>query len=157
MSEATHLSSLAMIDAIHDFNNIAKKYYDIIIESLPGYVEYLRDEDDALKYVHADGKMSPLSITSPNESFRQLGGSNRKGVFILCDASFCVPLAVHLSKNTIGTFALIRNREERNDCGSNVSDETLTMNRILLAEEMLEVDDEHGIDYTRYNFNDTVK
>jgi hypothetical protein len=31
MSEATHLSSLAMIDAIHDFNNIAKKYYDIII------------------------------------------------------------------------------------------------------------------------------
>ena len=138
MTEARHISSLAMLDSIHDFKNIATSYYNILSESLPGSIDYIPTEPKAFEYVskRSSNTLSVLS-TIANDAFIQLGGTPRRPVAILCDASMCVKFLVDtLSKNTIGKVIVVRNREVKNDAGTNCNDTKLTNEGILIAKDI---------------------
>jgi hypothetical protein len=111
------LSSLAYADALHDFKNVAKIYKNKIINSLPGLVHQISDEETLIKMAKIRfGEFKPLDVSSPDGAYNQLS-KKRKPFGILSDALFGKPLVDLLAKNTIGHYYLINNIENRNDPG----------------------------------------
>ncbi len=136
MSEATHLSSLAMRDSIHDFKDVATQLYHIIAESLPGDIEEIKTDKEALDYVfiRSQNTFEILDVSTPNTAFRQLGGDSNKPIAILCDASMCADFVKSkLINNTIGKVIVLRNREETNDGGTNCTNDTFRKSKVPIA------------------------
>lgn len=131
MKESQVLSSLAMVDARHDFDEVATQFYSLLQESLPGPVEFLHDEDDALEFASRISGRSlveiPYNDKTPENNdfdaiFTELGGSSSQLIAILCDASMCADFVRRLTKNSKGRVYYVQNREQENDGGTNITD-----------------------------------
>jgi hypothetical protein len=110
------LTSLAYLDAVHDFGNIAEIYSSDLLDSLPGYKITIKDEEEALDNASDFAEtLSYLEGSTPNQLFVALGGSSTSPVAIICDASFCVDLIDILKTNNIGKLYFVKNRETEND------------------------------------------
>ncbi len=103
MSLADIVSTLAVADAIHDFDRAAKSLMWLIQEEA------------------TDNKFTNIGVTSADAIFRKLGGTATTPIGILCDASFCSNFVKHLMTNKVGKVYIIKNREGDNDQGTNPS------------------------------------
>jgi hypothetical protein len=75
MSSADIISTLAVADAIHDFDRAAKSLLWLIQENLPGFVEKLLTEEKSIPYIeNVTGKQfTDITATSADAIFRKLG------------------------------------------------------------------------------------
>lgn len=112
------LSSLAFLDAKHDFQDYAEMYRSSILDSLPGAIVDIKDEEQALmEAAEYSESLQCVEASRPNEVFQLLGGSPSRPVGIVCDALFCGDIITILKQNTIGQVYYILNREVLNDPG----------------------------------------
>lgn len=121
MSSADIISTLAVADAIHDFDRAAKSLLWLIQENLPGFVHKLLAEEESIQYVEeiTGRQFENIHAISADAIFRKLGGTATTPIGIVCDASFCSDFVKHLITNKIGKVYIIKNREGSNDQGTN--------------------------------------
>lgn len=115
------LASLAYLDAIHDFGDVARTFKPDIAASLPGEITELTDEEEALdKAATYSETLAHIDTEIPDEIFQNLGGTSTRPVAIVCDSSFCAKLITSLQRNTIGQVYYVVNREILTDPGTNM-------------------------------------
>ncbi len=115
------ITSLAYLDAIHDFKGLAKTHKNTIQESLPGFIHILNENtilDETSTYAENVSNIY-FETSTPDEIFVALGGSVTTPIAIVCDASFCSNMIRKLETNKIGKVYFIVNREIIMDAGTN--------------------------------------
>lgn len=114
------LTSLAFLDAKHDFGDYAYMFGDVLRASLPGTALEIGNEEAAINAAaeYAES-LENINGYTPNTLFTSLGGSETRPIAIVCDAAFCSDIIDMLAMNTIGKVYFVINREVMNDPGNN--------------------------------------
>jgi hypothetical protein len=140
------LTSLAFLDAVHDFKKLASETYkNVIGESLPGQIFNIPNKETAIEIASTYAEHIYNVGHDSNEIFTNLGGSATTPIAIVCDASFCSHIIRELEKNTIGKVYFVINREVMLDPGNNMSS-IADSNNLYVAKDV----DRKTITYPKY-------